>query len=176
MKRSSNWRAVLMVSSIRVPRCNSTVTLRRALSCCAIKSVPTLPMINGSNEAAKNTNNAIIVNALWRKHQPSDFAYAASTLSKNATTVRSYHVFWVASSSMSLPFSTRTLRGFSSLEQSIGVRVIAITVDVQQTTVTIQPNDSNMIPAIPSIMVNGTNTATSTRVVAITLTHTSLVA
>ena len=64
VKRSSNLRAVLTVSSIRVPRCNSTVTLRRALSCCAIKSVPTLPIMKGNNEAAKKINNAKIVMVL----------------------------------------------------------------------------------------------------------------
>ena len=78
---------------------------------------------------------------------------------------------------MRIPFSsTCTFLAFSSLEQSIGVSEIATTVDVQQTTVTIQPSSLNMIPAIPESIVSGTNTATSTSVVAITETHTSLVA
>ena len=175
MKRSSNLRAVLRVSSIRVPRCNSMVTLKRALSCCCIKSVPTLPKMNGKSEAPKNANRITIVNALWRKHHANDFPYALSTLSSIATIVRSYHDFFSLLST-NLPLITLKFLDFNSLEQSIGVSVIAITVEVQHTTVTIQPKDLNMIPAIPSIMVNGMNTAQSTRVVAITLTHTSFVA
>ena len=53
---------------------------------------------------------------------------------------------------------------------------MATRVEVQQTIVTIQPNSWNIIPAIPLSIVRGTNTATSTRVVAITDTQTSLVA
>ena len=131
--------------------------------------------MNGKIDNPKKTNNAPIVIALCFKHQPKDFAYALSTLSKKATTVRSYHVF-LPLSSMSLPFLTHTFFACNNLEHNIGVNVIAITVDVQHTTVTIHPSDSNMIPAIPSIIVNGTNTAASTKVVAMTLIHTSFVA
>ena len=53
---------------------------------------------------------------------------------------------------------------------------MATMVEVHTTMVTIQPNSLNMIPAKPVSIVKGTNTATITKVVAITDTHTSLVA
>ena len=70
----------------------------------------------------------------------------------------------------------RTGRALSSLEQSMGVRVMATTVEVHTMMVTNQPSSLNMMPAIPVSIVSGTNTTTITRVVAITDTHTSLVA
>ena len=177
MKRVSSWRAVLRVSSIRVPRCSLTVTLRRPLSCSCIKSVPMRPVNTGTSERPKIAKIPRMVINLCRKHQPSDFSYQPSITSNARTTVRSYQVFLSASSSMRLPSaSTCTFFALSSLEQSIGVSEIATTVEVQQTTVTIQPSSWNMIPAIPLSMVSGTNTATSTKVVAITDTQTSLVA
>ena len=60
--------------------------------------------------------------------------------------------------------------------ESIGVSVIAAVVEVHTTIVTIQPSSLKRIPAIPGIMVSGINTATTTSVVAITESHTSLVA
>ena len=60
--------------------------------------------------------------------------------------------------------------------ESIGVSVIAAVVEVHTTMVTIQPSSLNITPAMPGIMVRGMNTATTTSVVAITESHTSLVA
>ena len=177
MNLVSSLRAVLRVSSIRVPRCSLMVTLNRPLSCSCMKSVPILPWNTGSNDAANRASRISNVIALWRKHQPRALAYASSTTSSTRTTVRSYSDFLPASSSIRLPFSsTCTCLAFSNFEQSIGVSVIATTVDVQHTTVTIHPNSWNIIPAIPLSIVSGTNTATSTSVVAITDTHTSFVA
>ena len=176
-KRVSSLRAVLRVSSIRVPRCSLTVTERRALSCCCMKSVPIRPVMTGSKESAKIPKIARIVTVLWCRHQPRACAYQPSILSSMRTTVLSYQVFLSASSSTRLPSSsTCTFLALRSLEQSIGVSEIATSVEVQQTTVTIHPSSWNMIPAIPLSMVSGTNTATRTRVVAITEIQTSLVA
>ena len=65
---------------------------------------------------------------------------------------------------------------FNSLEQSIGVSVIATVVDVHTVMVTIHPSSWNIIPARPESIVRGTNTAQVTSVVAITETQTSFVA
>lgn len=60
-------------------------------------------------------------------------------------------------------------------EQSIGVREIAVNVEVHTVIQTIHPNCLNKIPVIPVTRVNGKNTATVTRVVTITDNHTSFV-
>ena len=62
------------------------------------------------------------------------------------------------------------------IADKLGVSVIATKVETHTTMVTIQPNSLNITPAIPPTKVNGKNTATITKVVAITETHTSLVA
>ena len=176
-KRASSLRAVFSVSSIRVPRWSLTVTERRPLSCCCMKSVPIRPVITGNNESPKIPKIARIVTVLWRRHQPSDCAYQPSILSSIRTTVLSYQVFLSASSSMRLPSSsTCTFFALNNLEHNIGVKEMATKVEVQHTTVTIHPSSWNIIPAMPFNIVNGTNTATSTSVVAITDTHTSFVA
>ncbi len=53
---------------------------------------------------------------------------------------------------------------------------MAAVVDTQTTMVTIQPSSRNRIPDRPEIIVRGRNTATTTSVVAMTDSHTSLVA
>ena len=58
----------------------------------------------------------------------------------------------------------------------MGMRVIAAVVDTHTTMVTIQPSSFMKMPIMPGSMVRGTNTATSTSVVAMTDVHTSLVA
>ena len=63
-KRVSSKRAVFNVSSIRVPRCNSTCTLKRPLSPSCIKSVPINPINAGINEAKKIATTTIKVTAL----------------------------------------------------------------------------------------------------------------
>jgi hypothetical protein len=78
---------------------------------------------------------------------------------------------------INLPDSSTVAAGaLSNFEESIGTKVIAAKVDVQHTIVTIHPNSLNNTPAIPVNMVKGTNTATITKVVAITEIHTSFVA
>ncbi len=177
VKRASKARAVFKVSSIRVPRCNLMVTDIRPLSCCCMKSVPICPVSAGIMVSAKNRNSPPKAIALWFKHQFSPLAYLSSTQSSSRTTVRSYHDLLFLSSSIRLPSSsTCTLRGLSNLLASIGVSEMAISVEVEVTMVTIQPNSLNMIPAIPVSVVRGINTAANTKVVAITDTHTSLVA
>ena len=54
--------------------------------------------------------------------------------------------------------------------------VMAAVVETHTTMVIIQPNSLNIMPAIPFSIVKGTNTATRTKVVAMTDVHTSLVA
>ncbi len=175
-KRASNARAVFNVSSIRVPRCNLSVTDIRPLSCCCIKSVPILPVSTGIMVSAKNRNSPPKATGLWFKHHANPLAYLSSTQFNARTTVLSYHVLLAPSSTKLPSSSTCTLRGFSSWLANIGVSEIAIKVEVVVTIVTIQPNSRNMIPAIPVSVVKGTNTAIKTRVVAITDIHTSLVA
>ena len=53
---------------------------------------------------------------------------------------------------------------------------MAAAVETQTTMVTIQPSSRNRIPAMPGTIVSGRNTATTTSVVAMTDSHTSLVA
>ena len=59
--------------------------------------------------------------------------------------------------------------------QSIGVREIAVSVEVHTVIQTIHPNCLNKIPVIPVTRVSGKNTATVTSVVTITDNHTSFV-
>ena len=58
INRSSSFRAVFSVSSIRVPRFNSTVTFSLPVSDSCIKSVPMAPMAKGNSDAI-NINAAI---------------------------------------------------------------------------------------------------------------------
>ena len=57
----------------------------------------------------------------------------------------------------------------------MGVKEIAVTVDVHTVIQTIHPNCLNKIPVIPLTKVNGKNTATVTNVVTITDSQTSFV-
>src|SRR5574344_751233 len=111
--------------------------------------------------------------------QRSALAYQASTaentlpkvLSKVKRLCSSFS--WAFSASI---FDKKKGLPFSILDESIGVSVMAVVVETHTTMVTIQPRSLNIMPAIPGSMVSGTNTATSTNVVAITEVHTSLVA
>ena len=58
----------------------------------------------------------------------------------------------------------------------IGVSVMAAVVETHTTIVTIHPSSRNRMPAMPGTIVSGRNTATTTSVVAMTDSHTSLVA
>ena len=131
----------------------------------------------GSNDAAKNSVMQAIVVFLWPRQTRSNRAYRRSSLSRKRTTVFSYdHFFGSFFFSTILPFSITRFLPFSISDASIGVSDMATVVDVQTAIVTIQPNSLNRIPDRPGSIVSGTNTATITRVVAITEIHTSLVA
>ena len=138
-----------------------------------------MPITTGTKEAANTSTTIKIVIALWSKHVRNTLAYHLSTASKARPTVFAYVKRLLSSLALASASSALVRKNFlplSILEQSIGVREIATTVDVHTTMVTIQPNSLNIIPAIPVSIVRGTNTATITKVVAITDVQTSLVA
>ena len=175
----SIFRAVFNVSSMRVPRCSSAVTLMRPLSWSFMKSIPILPVAIGTMERMKIRAAANMVSFLCPKHQRRTFEYQASIEEKTLPMVLSNEKRLPAASRRALSSSSLVIKkgfSFNSLLESMGIRVMAVTVETQTTIVTIHPNSLNMIPAIPGSMVSGTNTATMTRVVAITDVHTSLVA
>ena len=173
------WRAVLRVSSMRVPRCSSALMLIRPLSCSFMKSIPILPVRNGSTDRMKNASAMNNVMRLWPRHHLKTLAYQASIALKTRPIVLSkvsFFAFFLRSSSSRASRERKKGFSLSILLESIGMRVMAAVVDTHTTMVTIQPSSFMNIPIMPGNMVRGTNTATRTRVVAMTEVQTSLVA
>ena len=76
----------------------------------------------------------------------------------------------------SFGFFSLAIFNLNNFEVSIGVSEIAVIVEVVTVIVTIHPSCLNSTPVNPGTKVNGKNTATITRVVTITASHTSFVA
>ena len=86
---ASMRRATVAASSIRVPRCNSNVTVNLAWSDCGIKSIPMSPLMAGISDTAKNITMAEIVITLCFKAIAKSLEYFSSSQSRPAITVRS---------------------------------------------------------------------------------------
>ena len=136
-----------------------------------------MPM--GTMERMKMSAAAPMVRFLCPRHQRSTLAYQDSMEVKTLPTVLSKENLFSAAARLTRSSSNlERKKGFSFriLLESIGIRVMAVSVETHTTMVTIHPSSLNMMPASPGSMVSGTNTATITSVVAITEVHTSLVA
>ena len=161
----SNLVAISFALSTFAPAGSSIFPVICPLSEAGMNSEPNFVAINN---VSTNIPQAIMkVISLCLTAQVRRLSYALSSLS-NPILIGEYIFLNVL-----LCFLSFSL--FSIKEHIIGVSVRAEAVDTIIMIQIIQPNCLNIIPAIPPIIVNGKNTASRVRVVAITATATSFV-